>query len=274
MPSPSADRDNSMDTARVPMLPLSDSTSSDRHFSGQIQNMAGRTASGAKKGAKAVYGGTTSLLKDFRAFVLRGHVVDLAIAVIMGAAFNAVVTAVVTDLFTPFIALATYQSSLPDSHVVLRPGANYTALGSRYNTLVQAKADGAPLIVPFGPLVKILRGHQITWNYGDFLNVLITFLITSLVMFGLFKLIILVYPVPHPTKQCPDCLGDYKIGAHVCMHCRYRFEEPERPEEKHRNIVSTAMHAIGRKSGSKEQSGNGSRGSSQTTVGGRSDDMV
>ncbi|KXS11819.1 gated mechanosensitive channel [Gonapodya prolifera JEL478] len=248
--------DTSIDTARIPMLDMDAASARPSR-----EGVHHRAANTAKKGATAVYRGTRTLLGDFKSFVVRGHVIDLAIAVVMGAAFSAVVTSVVTDLFTPFIALATYHSSLPDSHVVLRQGKNGTATG-RYDTIAAAKADGA-----------------ITWNYGNFLNTLLSFVTISLVMFGLFKIVVLFYPVPKPMKECPDCLGEHKIGAKVCQHCRFRFPTHDPYDDKPHSIIDTAMHVMrkdrgvrggGAGAGGREQ-GQGQR-SETTLVGGKRDD--
>ncbi|KAJ3339215.1 hypothetical protein HDU93_008508 [Gonapodya sp. JEL0774] len=183
------------------------------HFQSKMSNQAGASdhtilleepgAKGKGMGKKAL-AGASSLVNDFKAFVMRGNVVDLAIAVIMGAAFSAVVTSFVTDIVTPFIALAAGGSSLPDSFVVLRTGANFTTVyGGNYGSLTRAKADGA-----------------ITWNWGNFLNNIIYFLIVSAIMFFLFKAVSLLYTKPAATAPCSDCLEDVKIGAKVCPHCR------------------------------------------------------
>ncbi|KXS11831.1 MscL-domain-containing protein [Gonapodya prolifera JEL478] len=154
------------------------------------------TGAKAKQLGKKALNVTGGLANDFKNFIMRGNVVDLAIAVIMGAAFTTVVNSLVTDIFTPFIGLAAGQSSLPDSFVVLRNGQNRTSYGS----LVQAKSDGAV--------------------NGNFINNIIYFLIVSGIMFLVFKGVTTVYHPPAPKDSCPDCLEDYKIGAKVCPHCR------------------------------------------------------
>lgn len=129
------------------------------------------------------------MLKEFRKFILRGNVIDLAVAVVIGAAFTAVVTAVVRDFITPLL------------------GA------------IQGKQDFSKYVFHF---------HHIAFPYGDFLNVLLTFLLTAAVVF-----FVVVQPVnkltslaqrskttPEPsTKKCPECLAEIPAKAKRCMYC-------------------------------------------------------
>lgn len=129
-----------------------------------------------------------AMLKDFRAFLLRGNVVDLAVAVIVGAAFTALVTALVKDLFTPLIAA------------------------------VFGKHD-------FSALTFAVNGS--TFRYGDFLNALIAFLsITTVVFFLVVKPINALMarrrtrPDPDSeTRSCPECLSDVPKPATRCAFC-------------------------------------------------------
>jgi large conductance mechanosensitive channel len=128
------------------------------------------------------------MLNDFKRFLLRGNVVDLAIAVVIGAAFGAVVTAFVEDFITPLIA----------------------AIGG--------KADFAGLS---------FRVNHSTFRYGHFLNAIITFVIIAAVVFFLIivPLNALVArsrrePTPDPTtRKCPECLSEIPIGATRCAFC-------------------------------------------------------
>jgi large conductance mechanosensitive channel len=129
------------------------------------------------------------MLKGFRDFILRGNVVDLAVAVIIGAAFNAIVTSGVKDILTQFIAAV---AGKPDfSGVVL-------------------KLNGTPIYI------------------GNFLNATISFLIVaSVVYFGvvlplntlLARIKKPVPPAPPATKPCPECLSEIPIAAKRCAHC-------------------------------------------------------
>lgn len=127
------------------------------------------------------------MLKGFRDFILRGNVVDLAVAVVIGAAFTSVVNSLVADVINPLIAAIFHK---PDfSHLVLH-----------VNTGV----------------VK----------YGNFLNAIIAFLIVALVIyFGIVLPLNKIMarfqkPAAAPsTRPCPECLSDIPLAAHRCSHC-------------------------------------------------------
>src|SRR5215471_11843538 len=102
------------------------------------------------------------MLKEFKAFLMRGNVVDLAVAVVIGAAFGAIVTSFVNDLLMPPIGLALGRVNFADLFVTLS--------GQSYPTLAAAKAAGAPTI-----------------NYGVFINTVINFVIIGFVVFMIVK---------------------------------------------------------------------------------------
>lgn len=128
------------------------------------------------------------MLKGFKQFLLRGNVVDLAVGVVIGAAFGTVVNSFVKDLLTPLIA----------------------ATAGKPN---------------FSYLVLEVNGAKIT--YGDFLNALISFLLvaTAVYFFVVLPINALMSrakrePPPDPTsKKCPECLSEIPIDAHKCAHC-------------------------------------------------------
>ena len=128
------------------------------------------------------------MLKGFRDFILRGNVVDLAVAVVIGAAFGAIVNSLVTDLINPLIAA-----------IVQKPDFSY--------------------------LVLTVHGGKI--RYGNFLNTLIQFLLVAtavyfLVVLPLGKLLAKFRPAappPPPTRACPECLSDIPAAARRCSHC-------------------------------------------------------
>jgi large conductance mechanosensitive channel len=128
------------------------------------------------------------ILKEFRAFILRGNLVDLAIAVVIGAAFTAVVNALVRDLITPLI------------------GAIF----------------GEP---DFATLSFTINGSQ--FAYGDFLNAALTFLIVAAVVFFLVvKPVNLLMArlrtepdIETPTRGCPECLSQIPVAARRCAFC-------------------------------------------------------
>ncbi len=128
------------------------------------------------------------MLKGFRDFILRGNVVDLAVAVVIGAAFTKIVTALVDDFINPLIA-ATVDK--PD----------------------------------FSKFVFVAHGG--VFKYGDFLNATINFLIVAAVMYFLVvaplsKLMVRLHPVIHDaptTRPCPECLSEVPLAARRCSHC-------------------------------------------------------
>ncbi|MEN3283492.1 MAG: large conductance mechanosensitive channel [Solirubrobacteraceae bacterium] len=131
---------------------------------------------------------TPEILREFRAFILRGNLVDLAVAVVIGTAFTAVVTALVRDLITPLVA-AVFGEPLFDT-------LSFSINGSRF-------------------------------AYGDFLNAALTFLIVAAVVFFLVvKPVNLLMArlrtepdVESPTRGCPQCLSQIPVAARRCAFC-------------------------------------------------------
>jgi large conductance mechanosensitive channel len=129
-----------------------------------------------------------AMLKDFKAFVLRGNVLDLAVAVVIGVAFTAVITALVSDLITPLIA------AIGGSH-------DFSSLTFTINNSV--------------------------FRYGAFLNALISFVViaAAVFFFVVMPANALVQrarrePTPDPTtKKCPECLSEIPIDARRCAFC-------------------------------------------------------
>ncbi|HMI56892.1 MAG TPA: large conductance mechanosensitive channel protein MscL, partial [Gemmatimonadaceae bacterium] len=142
--------------------------------------------------------------KDFRAFILRGNVIDLAIGVIIGVAFGAVVKSLVDDVIMPPIGLATGGIDFSNKFVVLKDGA---AVAGPYASVAAAKAAGAT-----------------TLNYGVFVNNVVSFLIVGFCAFLLVRAVNrLVHPhdapPPPKTKVCPYCSMDIPITATRCPNC-------------------------------------------------------
>ena len=135
------------------------------------------------------------MLKDFRKFVLRGNVVDLAVAVVIGAAFNAVVQSLVKDFITPLITGFSHGGSLVEG--------------------------------------KWVVAHRFIFNWGDFLNALISFLIVAAVVFFM-----VVQPInklvaytnrnketeESTTKKCPECLSEVPKEATRCAFCTSKLK--------------------------------------------------
>jgi large conductance mechanosensitive channel len=130
------------------------------------------------------------MLKGFRDFILRGNVLDLAVAVIIGAAFNAIVGSLVKDVLNPLIAATV------------------------------GKPDFSALVLPIG---------QGKIQIGNFMNAVVSFLLVAGVVYFAVVLPTnallarlnkktAVVPVP-TTKPCPECLGEIPLAARRCMHC-------------------------------------------------------
>lgn len=138
-------------------------------------------------------------MKEFREFASRGNVVDLAVGVIIGAAFGKIVASAVNDLIMPPIGMLLGGIDFTDFFVALN--------GATYPSLAAAEAAGAP-----------------TLNYGRFLNTVLEFLIVAFAVFLLVKQINrLKRPSPEaPTEEvrdCPFCVSRIPLKARRCPHC-------------------------------------------------------
>jgi large conductance mechanosensitive channel len=136
-----------------------------------------------------------SMFKEFRDFAARGNVVDLAVGVIIGAAFGKVVTSAVNDLIMPPIGMALGRVDFSNLFVALN--------GVSYAALEEAKKAGAP-----------------TLNYGLFLNTCIEFAIVAFAVFLLVKQVNrLKGPVVIDTRDCPHCFSKIAMKATRCSAC-------------------------------------------------------
>jgi large conductance mechanosensitive channel len=137
------------------------------------------------------------MLKDFKAFVMKGNVLDLAVAVIIGAAFGAIVTSLVNDIIMPPIGLILGHVDFKDLFVSLN--------GQTYPTLAAAKTAAAPVLA-----------------YGQFLNTVINFLIVAFVIFLVVRAASKLQRTPETvptTKDCQYCYTAIPIPAKRCPHC-------------------------------------------------------
>ena len=155
-----------------------------------------KTLDGAKKVLKS------SMLTDFKAFIMRGNVVDMAVGIVIGAAFGAIVSSIVKDVMMPPIGMVLGNIDFSDLCVVIKEGAT----PGPYSSLAAAQAAGA-----------------VTLNYGLFINTLINFLIIAVVVF-----FFIVRPIARlqpkkeaapATKDCPFCAMSIPVKAVRCPNC-------------------------------------------------------
>jgi len=144
--------------------------------------------------------------KDFKAFIMRGNVVDLAVGIIVGVAFGAIINSLVNNIIMPPIGLAVGKLDFSNLMIILRQGAP----AGPYASLDAAKAAGATVI-----------------GYGTFINTIINFLIIAAVVFffivrPIAKLTApkkVAAPAAPTTKECPYCYSAIPIKATRCPNC-------------------------------------------------------
>ena len=138
------------------------------------------------------------MLKEFKAFAMRGNVLDLAVALVIGAAFGKIVTSFVEDVLMPPIGLLLGKVNMKDLFIDLS--------GKHYATLAEAKAASAPTI-----------------NYGMFINAIVDFIFVAFAVFLLVRQVNkLKGPAPAEppkTTPCPFCLSAVPVGATKCAFC-------------------------------------------------------
>lgn len=138
------------------------------------------------------------MFKEFKAFIMRGNVLDMAVGIIIGAAFGKIVTSFVSDILTPVIGLGLGKVDFSNLFIALN--------GEVYKTLDEAKKAGVA-----------------TLNYGVFLNVVIDFLIVAFAIFMIVRVANKAKkaeaPGPVTTKECPECLSTIPLKARKCAHC-------------------------------------------------------
>ena len=144
------------------------------------------------------------MFKEFKEFAVKGNVIDMAVGIVIGAAFGAIVTSFVSDVIMPPIGLLLGNVDFSSLFMVLKEGK----VPAPYASLVDAKAAGA-----------------VTMNIGVFINTIITFLIVAFAVFLVVKNINrmkkeeVVPPAAPVTKDCPFCLSAIPIKAVKCGHC-------------------------------------------------------
>jgi large conductance mechanosensitive channel len=144
------------------------------------------------------------MLKEFKEFALKGNVIDMAVGIIIGAAFGTIITSLVNDVIMPPIGLMLGGVDFANLFILLKAGDP----GAPYAALADAQAAGA-----------------VTINYGVFFNAIISFLIVAFVMFLLIRNVNRLQkeeeapPAEPTTKECPHCLSEIPIKATRCAFC-------------------------------------------------------
>ena len=140
--------------------------------------------------------------QDFKAFIVRGNVLDLAVAVVIGASFGVIVKSLVDDIIMPPIGLLLGNVDFSNLFILLKAG---TKAAPPYASVAGARAAGA-----------------VTINYGVFLNNVITFLIVAGAVFVVVRTANRFHRKPVATvttKPCPHCAMDIPLAASRCPHC-------------------------------------------------------
>jgi len=151
------------------------------------------------------------MLKEFKEFAVKGNVVDMAVGIIIGAAFTSVVQSLVKDILMPPLGLLMGGVDFSDFFIVLKDGS----IPPPYATIAAAKEAGA-----------------VTLSYGAFLNTLISFVIVAFAVFILIRYINRLKqpeekpePVTSSIKKCAYCFSDIPVKATRCPHCTSELKD-------------------------------------------------
>jgi large conductance mechanosensitive channel len=144
------------------------------------------------------------MFKEFREFAMRGNVMDMAVGIIIGAAFGTIVNSLVQDVIMPPIGLLLGHVDFSNLFLVLKEG---TKAAGPYTTVAAAKAAGA-----------------VTINFGVFLNTIISFVVVAFAVFLLIRTMNRLNrkeaaPAAPVTKECTYCLSAIPVKATRCPHC-------------------------------------------------------
>ena len=144
------------------------------------------------------------MLKEFKEFALRGSVLDMAVGIIIGAAFGAIVSSLVSDVLMPPIGLLLGRVDFSNLYLVLAAG----------------KVSG-----PYASLAAAQQAGAVTFNYGLFINKIISFVIVAFALFLMIRSVNRMkrkaeaVPVEPTTKECPFCFNPIPVKAVRCPHC-------------------------------------------------------
>jgi large conductance mechanosensitive channel len=150
------------------------------------------------------------MFKEFKEFAMRGNVLDMAVGIVIGASFGAIITSFVADVIMPPIGLLLGNIDFSSLFIILKEGK----VSGPYESLAAAKAAGA-----------------VTLNYGVFINTIISFLIVAFAVFLVIKNMNKLKreqeapPAAPTTKECPFCLSAIPIKAVKCAHCTAELKQ-------------------------------------------------
>jgi large conductance mechanosensitive channel len=144
------------------------------------------------------------MFKEFKEFAMKGNMIDMAVGIVIGAAFGAIITSLVADVIMPPIGILLGNVDFSSLFVLLKEGK----VPGPYDSLAAAKSAGA-----------------VTLNYGAFFNTIVSFLIIAFSIFLVVKNINRLRkqqeapPAEPTTKECPYCMSEIPIKAIKCAHC-------------------------------------------------------
>ena len=142
------------------------------------------------------------MVEEFKKFILRGNVLDMAVGIIIGAAFGTIITSLVSDVIMPPIGLLLGNVDFSNLFIVLK--------------------DGAKTAAPYASLAAAKQAGAVTMNIGVFINTIISFLIVASAIFVLIRSVNKLHKkqeeVP-TTQDCPYCLMSIPLKATRCGHC-------------------------------------------------------
>lgn len=150
------------------------------------------------------------MLDEFKKFILRGNVVDMAVGIIIGAAFGAIVKSLVADIIMPPIGVLLGGVDFTDLYLVVAKGTETIPPGTSLET---ARASGAAVIA-----------------YGAFFGLVLNLVIVGFAVFLMIRTLDKLHKAPPPadptTKECPECLSTIPIKATRCAHCAVQVASP------------------------------------------------
>jgi large conductance mechanosensitive channel len=152
------------------------------------------------------------MLKEFKEYAMRGNVVDMAVGIIIAAAFGTIITSLVADVLMPPVGLLLGNIDFANLFIILKEGPKASG---PYASVAAAKAAGA-----------------VTINYGFFINTMISFLIVAFAVFLLIRSINRLKrqkeapPAVPTTKECPYCISTIPVKAMRCSHCTSELKVP------------------------------------------------